>query len=226
LPDKEVSMRGIPWKSVSLVLSLCSSVACGVETGAGRVSLGLRDGSQPIGDSTGATATSDGAIFHGMVTLEQISLQPTDAGDEADRVVLYDHRVNVDLMTLNAVTNSLVDGAIVPVGHYSELSFVISGGFIDIGGLGVFASPDYPFVPAGTLVAGELKMPSVGSSGLEVSLPDGGLALVSDAERVVQVDFDVSRSFGLDAGTSGAWVMHPVINATDVTFAAVRDPAP
>jgi len=210
-------MRGIPRKSVLLVLSLCSTAACGakVETGAGRVSLGLRDGSQPIGDSTGATSTSDGAIFHGMVMLEQISLQPTDSGDDADRVVLYDQRVNVDLMTLYAVTRSLVEDAIVPVDHYSDLSLVISGGFIEIGGLGVFASPDYPFVPAGKLVAGELRMPSFGWSGLNLTLPDGGLALDSDAERVVQVDFDVSRSFGLDAGTSGAWVMHPVIHATE-----------
>jgi hypothetical protein len=31
------------------------------------------------------------------------------------------------------------------------------------------------------------------------------------------VDFDVSESFGHQAGNSGAWVMHPVIRATSVT---------
>jgi len=32
---------------------------------------------------------------------------------------------------------------------------------------------------------------------------------------VLLVDFDVQQSFGHDAGSSGSWVMHPVITATD-----------
>lgn len=220
-------MRTIAWTFVLSVVSLSSTAGCGAktETGTAQVSLALRDGSHPIGDSTSATATSDGTIFHGVVTLESISLQPTDGGDDAGAVVLYDQPVNVDLMTLNAATRSLVDNAFVPAGPYSELRFVISGGFIEVAGVGVFASPGYAAVPPGTPLVGELRMPSFASSGLKVTLPNGELDLASGADHVVGVDFDVSQSFGLDAGSSGAWVMHPVIHATDVT-AAVPASAP
>jgi hypothetical protein len=211
-------MRRIPWMFAGAVLSICATAACGAKTdgGTARVSLSLQDGSQPIGDSTSATATSDGTIFHGIVTVEQINLQPSDGSDEAGAVVLYDQPVDVDIMRLNAATRELVDWAIVPAGPYSELRLVISGGFIEVAGLGVFSSPDYPALPDGALVVGELRMPSYGSSGLKVTLPNGELVLGSDTEHVVGVDFDVSQSFG-QAAASDAWVLHPVIHATDFT---------
>jgi hypothetical protein len=129
-------------------------------------------------------------------------------------------------MTLNAATRSLVESAFVPAGRYSELRLLISGGFIEIAGLGVFASPGFPAVPAGELVVGELRIPSFASSGLKVTLPDGEVVLGSDTEHVVGVDFDVSRSFGSAAGASGAWVMHPVIHATDVAVESAPAASP
>ena len=37
---------------------------------------------------------------------------------------------------------------------------------------------------------------------------------------IVLVDFDVSQSFGHQAGNSGRWVMHPVIKGATITTAA------
>jgi hypothetical protein len=40
-----------------------------------------------------------------------------------------------------------------------------------------------------------------------------------DAEQtILLVDFDVSRSYGKEAGISGKWVMSPVLTATDLSF--------
>jgi hypothetical protein len=72
-------------------------------------------------------------------------------------------------------------------------------------------------LPSGATVAGSLQMPSYASSGLKVKLPGGSVTL--DAEQtVVLVDFDVSQSFGKEAGGAGKWVMTPVVTATELAF--------
>jgi hypothetical protein len=45
-----------------------------------------------------------------------------------------------------------------------------------------------------------------------------GATDVGEGEVIVLIDFDVAQSFGHAGGQSGKWVMHPVIEATDVTF--------
>jgi hypothetical protein len=60
-------------------------------------------------------------------------------------------------------------------------------------------------------------MPSYATSGLKVNLPGGAVTL--DAEQtVVLVDFDVSQSYGKEAGGSSKWVMTPVVTATELGF--------
>jgi len=65
-------------------------------------------------------------------------------------------------------------------------------------------------------------MPSYAQSGLKIDLP-GGAVTVGTATTVLLVDFDVSQSFGHEAGGSGAWVMHPVAKATDFALAGSVD---
>lgn len=143
-----------------------------------------------------------------VVTIAEVDL----IGSGGD-VVLTTKPVTTDLLTLTNDVTKLVDGAIIPAGPYSQLRFVITGGYLDVGGAIYASSPDYPGLPPGAVPAGELRMPSYGKSGLKVILPDG-FAVGSDS--VLLVDFDVSRSFGHAAGGSGAWVMHPVIKAAEV----------
>jgi hypothetical protein len=212
--------------AVCTFVAVCLISACSMhdESGTARLSIAIRGTSDPAASSAGgSTSIADDVVERAVVTVDRIELQPGDEGiegDSVDRVVLRDRPIVVDFTNLSALTRDLVADAIVPAGRYSQLRFVISGGFIEVASQGIYATAGYPAVPAGALVTGELQMPSYATSGLKVNLPDGGLDLGSGTHRILRVDFDVSQSFGHVAGSSSAWVMHPVIQATDVTASA------
>lgn len=179
------------------------------------------ESSGPNGDGRITLLLTDapGDVKSAVVTIEQIYLQGEDG-----RVVLRDEPVTTDLLTLANDTYLLVDDEPVPAGRYGQLRFVISGGYIEVeddaGGSRFFASSsDYAGLPVGVTPDGELRMPSYDASGFKVSLP-GDLLDLDGTQRILLVDFDVQESFGHEAGQSGAWVLRPVIKATDVTFAA------
>ncbi len=110
-----------------------------------------------------------------------------------------------------------------PAGTYSQLRFVISGGYIQVknadGSISTYASPGYA-VPSGTTVTGTLRMPSFAQSGLKVNLPGGGLVVTSGSTTSLVADFNVAQSFGHQAGASGQWVMTPVVNAVSASTTA------
>lgn len=153
-----------------------------------------------------------------VVTVSQIYLQPgNDSG--AQRVVLSSTPVTTDLLTLANDVATIVQDASVPAGSYGQLRFVITGAYIEVEGQNgtrqIYAtSPTYAGLPAGAQVTGQLVMPSFAQTGLKVRLPNGGIT-IGDEAKVLLVDFDVSRSFGRQAGASGTWVMSPVVTATD-----------
>lgn len=164
-----------------------------------------------------------GDVKSAVVTISQIYLQGSAEGDDpGSRVILRDTPVTTDLLTLASSTAELVKDGTVPAGTYGQLRFVVTGGYVEVdngdGTTSIFASsPSYAGLPSGAVVAGTLQMPSYATSGLKVNLPGGGVTL--DAEQtVVLVDFDVSRSFGKAAGSSGKWVMSPVVTATELAF--------
>ena len=151
-----------------------------------------------------------------VVTIDRITLH--GAGGE---LVLSDTRTTVDLLSLANRTTELVSDAVVPMGTYSQLRFHITGGYVEVPdasgtGTEIFASsPDYEGLPEGAQVTGRLKMPSFAQSGLKVTLP-GDALVVRSGSRILLVDFDVAQSFGHEAGSSGSWVMHPVIKGADI----------
>jgi hypothetical protein len=155
-----------------------------------------------------------GDFAEAVVTISEVYLQ-----GEGGRLTLRSEPITTDLLTLANSTASLVSEAAVPPGRYSELRFVVTGGYVKVeragGGFDVFATPNYAGVPAGVPVAGTLHMPSFAQSGLKVKLPGDGLTLESE-QKIVLVDFDVARSFGREAGNSGRWVMSPVLTATEI----------
>jgi hypothetical protein len=181
---------------VSLVASLLALSCSASGGGAGKVTVLLKD--------------APGDFRAAVVTIDEIAL----VGDGGS-VVLRDTPVTQDLLTLSNDVATLVDGVTVPAGTYTQLRFVIGGGYLDVGGTLYATSPDYAGLPPGATVGGELRMPSYARSGLKVILPDGGVAIGGDLTGLV-VDFDVAGSFGHAAGNSGAWVMHPVVKATRV----------
>lgn len=178
--------------------------------------LGACDGgtSPGTGHLTIRLTDAPGLVKVAVVTISEISLQGGDG-----RVVLSSDPVTTDLVTLAGTSQTLVQDAVVPDGTYGQLRFVITGAYIEVensdGSTSIYASsPTYEGLPGGAQVAGALQMPSFAQSGLKVNLP--GDALTISDEHCLRVDFDVAQSFGHGAGQSGQWVMHPVINATEV----------
>ncbi|MGH7702858.1 MAG: DUF4382 domain-containing protein [Gemmatimonadales bacterium] len=188
-----------------LLACLVGTVACSDSTapGSGTLSLLLTD--------------APGDLKAAVVTISEIDLQGSGGTQ-----VLSTTPTTTDLLTLAGSAQSLVQGALIPAGTYTQLRFVITGGYIEVedlgGGSSIYASsPNYAGLPAGAQVAGPLRMPSFAQSGLKVTLPGNALTITDGGEKVLLVDFDVSQSFGHLAGQSGMWVMHPVVQATDVT---------
>lgn len=152
-----------------------------------------------------------------VVTIDQVYLQ-----GEGGKLVLSDKKVTTNLLTLANDTATLVQDAVVPAGSYSELRFVISGAYVQVdngdGTSSIYAtSANYEGLPAGAKVDGDLQAPSLGASGLKVKL-DGDKLEVTGEQKILVVDFDVSQSFGHDAGQNRKWVMHPVIKGAEMTL--------
>ena len=185
-------------------LSLVALAACGDDSSNGdttRLSIRLTD--------------APGDISAAVVTVSEIYLQGSDG-----RVVLRDQDTTLNLIDLADATADMVNGAVVPQGSYSQLRFVITGAYISVeeeAGQRIYAtSPDYAGLPPGTTVDGNLQTPSFSTSGVKVTLPGDQLVLDTD-QKILLVDFDVSQSFGKQAGNSGQWVMSPVIKGADIT---------
>lgn len=136
-------------------------MACGDGTGtsggSGHLSLLLKD--------------APGDVVAAVVTITEINLQ-----GGGGTTVLSNTAVTTNLLTLAADAETLLDNVVVPAGTYSQLRFVLSGAYIEVdngdGTTSIYASaPDYPGLPPGATVAGDLQMPSMRQSGLKVTLP-------------------------------------------------------
>jgi hypothetical protein len=186
-----------------MLLSVLGAASCsnGTSPGTGKLTVLLKDAA--------------GDVQEAVVTISEITLQGSGG-----TLVLSTTPVTTDLLTLSSATASLVQAATIPAGSYSQLRFVITGGYLKVDNgdntSNIYAStPDYAGLPAGATVDGSLQMPSFGQSGLKVTLPGGALTVADGEEKIVVVDFNVAQSFGHVAGQSGSWVMHPVVAATD-----------
>lgn len=175
-------------------LAACDSTSVGEP---GLISLMLTDES---GDFTQA-----------YVTIQRIELVGDE--DEGDGVVLLDEPYTTDLLTLSNDVADLVEDESVPAGTYSQLRLVIPEACIGVEQEDesemIYASEGFDACgPAD----GALQLPSYGQSGLKIKMPGGAIEVDGDAHILV-MDFDVSESFGQQAGGSGMWVMSPVIRA-------------
>lgn len=186
----------------ALMLGLLGAVGCGDSSGPGtaRLSLVLKD--------------APGDIKAAVVTISEINLQGSGG-----TITLRDVPITTNLLTLSADAALLVQGFVIPAGTYTQLRFVISGAYLEVDngdGTSSFyaSSPTYAGLPPNTTLAGTLQMPSFGQSGLKVILPGNALIIGDGGDELMVLDFDVSESFGHQAGNSGQWVMHPVIKAT------------
>lgn len=112
----------------------------------------------------------------------------------------------------------LISGASVSPGTYAQLRLVVDGGVVRATDGDVYTFGDTP-LPDGVSesdVVGSFQCPSCVQTGVKVVLPDGGIE-IEDASTILMLDFNVEESFGHTAGQSGAFVMRPLIVASDVS---------
>jgi hypothetical protein len=181
-------------------------------------------------DGTGAGAPgemsvlltdAEGDFLQAWVEIRRVELVGDGDGEgEGDGgTVLRDTPFTTNLLTLANDFATLVNGAVVPAGTYSQLRFLIPNACIEVEGPDqssmVYASEG--FTECGD-ADGPLQLPSFDQSGLKVNLPGGGVTIDGNAQ-ILLADFDVSQSFGQVAGGSGQWVMHPVIRAEEFSVA-------
>ena len=188
----------------ALALAACD----GGSTGSGDARLSIRLTDAP------------GDLKEAWVRIEEIYLQGTSAADStAGRVQLLDVPTAnyINLLTLSGGNFApLVNSQPVPAGSYSQLRVVVCDAYVVTRTGAVYATSGAE-LPAGVTATGTLQAPSACSSGFKVKLPNGGITLENES-TILSVDFDVSQSFGHQAGNSGRWVMHPVMTATEVGF--------
>jgi hypothetical protein len=176
--------------ALAMVLGL-GFTACDSSTGNNNARVNIR-----LTDAPGDLASAE-------VEILEIYIQGS-TDDGSDRVVLYDGGETFDLLTLtDGVTEQLAEDIVVPAGNYSQLRIVVGDASITTEGGTTYSTAE-----------GTLTCPSCAQSGFKIKLPTGSVRLEGDA-NIVLVDFDVSQSFGHQAGASGNWVMHPVVMATD-----------
>lgn len=181
-------------------------------------SLAACDGTGPSGTTSFSVKLKDapGDVQKAVVTISEIDLVGSGGVH-----VLTQAPATVDLLTLAATTATLVQGVDVPSGTYAELRFKITGACLAVddgnGGSAVYATDGYDSTPCGGPPTGTLQAPSFGQSGLKVTMTGDALDLTGPA-KIVLVDFNVSQSFGQQAGAG--WVMHPVVTGATLTTQA------
>jgi Domain of unknown function (DUF4382) len=155
-----------------------------------------------------------GDLQKAVVTISEIDLVGSGGVQ-----VLMQTPTTTDLLTLATNTATLVQGAEVPSGTYTELRFKITGACIAVDNGAqpslIYATTGYDATQCGSGTPGLLQAPSYAQSGLKVTMAANALALTG-TQKILLVDFDVSQSFGQQAGGSGGWVMHPVVTGGDI----------
>lgn len=155
-----------------------------------------------IGDAPGAVR----AVW---VKIDQIYLISIDGAASGKLTGLLS--TPTDLIEITALADSvkaLVQGVPVDSGQYNELRFILGGAVLQTKEDRVYTFGDVT-PPNGLVATGQLQCPSCSSSGFRVVLD----ADVKPGTNEIVLDFDVSQSFGHEAGRSGRWIMRPILRA-------------
>jgi hypothetical protein len=173
-----------------------------------------------------------GAVEEAWVEITGIYLQGTPSAPGEKMWLLQETTGLIDLITLDEQTLALVEGAVIDPGVFSQLRFIVGEAAIVVresetevkvyatDGLGLEdlnaarQAFDAGLSPL-SAIDGELQCPSCSETGFKVGWPGGAIRLEDEAEILV-VDFDAQQSFGRLAGTSGQWVMEPLLSATEL----------
>jgi hypothetical protein len=114
----------------------------------------------------------------------------------------------INLMELRDSTLPLVTDADVEVGTYGQVRFIIGGAVLETTDGQVFVRGGAQH-PNGLAATGNLMCPSCSQTGIKVRIPSD--VEMEAGSNGLLLDFDVTQSFGRQAGQSGMWVMQPTI---------------
>lgn len=173
--------------------------------------------STPIANVSLALTDAEGDVESVWIEIGEIYLQ---GGGDPGRVTLLsaedaDGLGLIELTELAGTTLDLVEDVQIAAGDYGQLRFVVEGAVLETEGGDVYAyNAEHPL---GAPTTGSLTCPSCSQTGIKVLLP-GDVANLEAGAHLLVLDFDVSQSFGHDAGSSGSWVMHPVILGAELSF--------
>src|SRR6185503_15979159 len=107
----------------------------------------------------------------------------------------------IELTRLAGTTLELASDVTIDAGHYGQLRFVVEGAVLETEGGAVYTFNAAH--PHGVAATGPLTCPSCTTSGLKVLLPGEVGNFEGGSSNIVLLDFDVSQSFGHEAG--GGW---------------------
>jgi hypothetical protein len=195
---------GLPALMLALALPMTACDDVATDSRHGTVSVLLTD--------------APGDVVEAWVTFTDIYFQGQGGEDDPPMGRVYlleDGDETHELLSLANSVAEVVRDAVVPTGTYGQLRVVISDACIVTEAGAVYASSaDYDLCGPRT---GTLHMPSYRQTGLKVNL--NGFQVTS-GDHALLLDFDVSQSFGHQAGASGMWVMTPVIHGAAIQHAA------
>ncbi len=184
------------------------------------VGLGACDGDVSSADSGSLslqlTDAPAGDLDSAWVDIGTIALQG-EGEDEEGEVVLVENPEGprdgfFELTSLAGTTADLVSDVSVPAGSYGQLRIVIEAAALRTDDGDVF-SFNGAADALGLTRTGRLQAPSIPQTGIKVNLD--GFTLESEA-KILVLDFDVSESFGREAGQSNMWVMRPTITSSEL----------
>ncbi len=192
--------RMLPAVALSMAVAL-GSAAC--------------DDGEPTSPTPGDGTTSlsvlltdaPGAVRAVWVDIGEIYLQ----GDDGPVVLLDEPTGLIELTELVGTSQTLVSDAEVDASQYGQLRMVVNAAVLETEAGAVYTSGGAEH-PDGLEATGTLQCPSCSQSGLKVVIPQD--IELEEGAAALLLDFDVSQSFGHQAGNSGMWVMRPVVHAT------------
>ncbi len=143
------------------------------------------------------------------VEIVQITLQGAEGGPVS---LLGSPTDLIPLTDLVGTTHLLVENAELDPSTYSQLRLVVGDAVLLSKDGTVYLKGD-PLLPEGLEEAptGNLQCPSCSQTGLKVKIPNDEMELEEGSAALI-IDFDVSQSFGHKAGSSGNWIMRPVMH--------------
>ena len=187
------------------LLAVAALGACGDSIGSdsARVSIRLVD--------------APGNLREAHVQITEIYLQRGSDSDSTSGRLTLAQPVNTyyNLLSLtNGNFAALVQDAVIPAGTYNILRVKVGDAYVITRDGKVYATEGAQ-LPANVTATGRINTTRGRSSGYQIKFPGQGLVVESDA-KILALDFDVARSFGVVAGNSNQLVLNPSFTVTSV----------